>query len=120
MMRKLGLSLLFVLLSLGVASAQASLPSAHGIWLGTLSAGSASLRLQFRLDPVTGACSLDSLDQGEPGIGCTDLQNTGADVSFTAPMIHASFRGKLSADSRTLSGTWSQGKEMPITLTRQN
>ena len=96
-----------------------STSAATGIWLGSLATGSSTLRLQLHLDPAVGACSLDSLDQGAKGIGCTDLKNEGQDVSFVVPAIHAQFHGTLTPDSNTLKGTWSQGKDLAITLTRQ-
>lgn len=99
--------------------AQAPSPGATGIWLGSLAAGSSTLRLQFHLDPAVGACSLDSLDQGAKGIGCTDLKNDGQNVSFVVPAVHGQFHGTLTSDGNTLKGTWSQGKDLPITLTRQ-
>jgi hypothetical protein len=55
-----------------------STPSAAGIWLGTLDAGSIKLRLQFHLDPDAGSGSLGSLDQGAKGIACTELRAIGA------------------------------------------
>ncbi len=94
--------------------------SATGIWGGTLVVGEGKLRLLFHLDPTVGACSLDSLDQGTRGIGCTNLTTAGQDVSFVVPSIHAHFHGTLTPDGKTLEGTWSQGRDLPITLTRQN
>lgn len=111
-----------MIMVLGATDIAAQTPSspATGIWLGSLAAGSSTLRLQFHLDPAVGACSLDSLDQGAKGIGCTDLKNAGQDVSFVVPAIHAQFHGTLTPDGNTLRGTWSQGKDLPVTLTRQN
>lgn len=106
--------------SLHSGAAQAPQLSATGLWSGTLAVGSATLRLQFHLDPAVGACSLDSLDQGAKGIGCTDLKSSGQDVSFVVPVIHAQFHGTLAPDGKTLKGTWSQGKDLPIILIRQS
>jgi len=41
-------------------------------------------------------------------------------VSFVVPAIHAQFHGTLLPDGKTLKGTWSQGKDLPVTLIRQS
>lgn len=96
-----------------------SASSATVIWLGTLSVGSTKLRVQFHLDPASGACFLDSLDQGAKGIGCSELKAKGADISFVVPVIHAQFHGTLAADGQTLTGVWTQGADLPLVLARQ-
>jgi serine-type D-Ala-D-Ala carboxypeptidase/endopeptidase len=120
-MRRLSFAL-FVssMLSLTLGTAQVSAPSAAGLWLGTLNAGSAKLRIQFHLDPATGACSLDSIDQGAKDIPCSALKVSGAEVSFAVPVIQGKFHGTLAPDGKTLNGTWSQGVDMQVTLTRES
>ena len=93
---------------------------AADVWLGTLSAGSANLRVQFHLDPKSGACVIDSLDQGAEGIPCAELKINGPNVSFVSTAIHARFHGTLAADGKTLTGVWNQGEDLPLLLTRRN
>jgi D-alanyl-D-alanine-carboxypeptidase/D-alanyl-D-alanine-endopeptidase len=120
-MRQVRLLLLVVAVSIGVGlgEAQVSTPSASGLWLGTLSGGAEKLRLQLHLDVGTGKCSLDSLDQGAMGIACSGVKSGGEELSFSLPSIRCSFHGMVAADGNTLSGTWSQGIDLPLVLTRQ-
>lgn len=91
-----------------------------GIWLGTLHAGGANLRIQFHLhQDATGkwTCSLDSLDQGATGIPCAVTSATNP-IALDVPAVTGKFSGSLTAN--TLDGTWSQGPgNLPLTLTRQ-
>ena len=94
-----------------------------GIWLGTLQAGSASLRIQLHLKSDAAGreyCSLDSLDQGSMGIDCSKVSFSGDEVSFDVSAVSGHYAGKLSTDGNTIAGTWSQnGNSLPLTLARQ-
>jgi D-alanyl-D-alanine-carboxypeptidase/D-alanyl-D-alanine-endopeptidase len=94
-----------------------------GIWLGTLQAGGASLRIQVHVKNDNSGkeyCSLDSLDQQAMGLDCAAVMFSGDDFSFDVPFVKGHFTGKLSADANTLTGTWSQNNhDSPLTLTRQ-
>jgi len=101
----------------------AAKPSAvDGIWLGTLSVGSTSLRIQIQVKSDAAGhefCSLDSLDQGAMGIGCAKVVFAAPNFSFEVPDVHGSWAGKLSADGNTLTGTLTQGQPLPLNFTRQ-
>src|ERR1035441_9537021 len=104
-----------------VAAAK-SLP-VDGIWLGTLQAGGASLRLQITVkSDNTGRefCVMDSLDQHAMGLECAKVVFSGNDFSFDVPIVHGSWKGTLSADGNTLSGVWSQGSPLPLSFARQS
>ena len=94
-----------------------------GIWLGTLEAGNASLRIQLHVKSDNKGqefCSLDSLDQRAMGLPCAKVLFGGDDFSFDVPVVMGHFAGKLSADGNTLTGAWSQnGNSLPLVLTRQ-
>ena len=94
-----------------------------GIWLGTLQAGGASLRIQVHVKSDNSgkeSCSLDSLDQHAMGLDCTAVTFSSDDLAFDVPVVKGHFAGKLSADGNTLTGTWSQNNnDLPLTLTRQ-
>ncbi len=95
--------------------------SAGGVWLGTLAAGAQTLRLQLHLQPDTtgpGACVLDSIDQKAFGIPCT-VAVDGAHITVKVPSVAGGWDGNLSADGKTLTGTWSQGTGLPLSFTRQ-
>jgi serine-type D-Ala-D-Ala carboxypeptidase/endopeptidase len=120
-MRRVLLCSLVMALCVGRSSSQAqgSAPSASGLWLGTLNVGTEKLRLQLHLDIATGKCTLDSIDQGAMDIPCSKVNSRDAELSFALPSIRCAFHGTLAADGDTLNGTWSQGIDLPLVMTRQ-
>jgi D-alanyl-D-alanine-carboxypeptidase/D-alanyl-D-alanine-endopeptidase len=94
-----------------------------GIWLGTLQAGGASLRIQVHIKSDQGGkeyCSLDSLDQHAMGLDCSAFTFSSDDLGFDVPVVKGHYAGKLSTDGNTLAGTWTQNNNSPpLTLTRQ-
>ncbi len=98
-------------------------PRVDGIWLGTLQAGSVSLRAQLHVkSDNTGRefCEFDSLDQHAMGLECANVVFAGDDFSFDVPAVMGHYAGKLSAGENTLTGAWNQtGNPLPLTLTRQ-
>ena len=101
----------------------ASKPSpVDGFWLGTLQARGQSLRIQLTVKSDRNGqefCALDSLDQGAYGLSCAQVAWVASDLSFDIPQVQGHWRGKLSGDGQTLSGTWTQGTPLPLTLQRQ-
>ena len=101
----------------------AATPSAiDGYWLGTLKAGSQSLRIQVSLQSDASGherCTLDSLDQGAFGLACENVSFRGQDLAFDIPAVKGHWGGKLSADGASLRGTWSQGQPLPLDFARQ-
>jgi serine-type D-Ala-D-Ala carboxypeptidase/endopeptidase len=90
-----------------------------GIWLGTLHTGGPNLRVQFHLHqdaPGKWTCTLDSLDQGATGIPCT-ITSAVNPIAIDVTAVNGKFTGNLTADS--IDGTWNQGANLPLTLTRQ-
>jgi CubicO group peptidase (beta-lactamase class C family) len=93
-----------------------------GIWLGTLIAGSQSLRIQLHVKSDNSGhlfCTGDSLDQHAMGLECANVVFTGDDFSFDVPVVHGHWAGKLSADGNSLAGTWNQGSSVDLNFTRQ-
>jgi CubicO group peptidase (beta-lactamase class C family) len=93
-----------------------------GIWLGALEAGGAKLRIQAHVKSNRAGkeyCSLDSLDQGAMGLPCDNVQFEGDHFSFDVPSVNGHWSGALSANADELNGTWSQGQDLPLRLTRQ-
>lgn len=101
----------------------AAKPSAvDGIWLGKLTVGSTSLRIQLHIKSDSEGrefCTLDSLDQGAMGNECGKVVFAAPDFSFTVPIVQGSWTGKLSADGSTLAGTWTQGQALTLNFSRQ-
>ena len=101
----------------------AAKPSAvDGIWLGTLRDGSKSLRIQLIVKgDITGKefCSNDSLDQRAMGLECGNVLLEGNKFSFDIPVVSGHWGGTLSADGKTLTGTWNQGHPLPLNFEKQ-
>jgi CubicO group peptidase (beta-lactamase class C family) len=116
-LRSTAAALLCLLASTAAIAQQTASP--NGVWLGSLHAGAVTLRVQvhLQLDPV--ACTLDSVDQGAFGIPCTNLTQTSSTVAFDIPAIKGHFTGQLAADGTTLTGTFTQGADLPLTFTRE-
>jgi serine-type D-Ala-D-Ala carboxypeptidase/endopeptidase len=93
-----------------------------GIWLGTISAGGATLRIQVQVKSDRAGkeyCSLDSLDQGAMGLPCENVELNGDHFSCEIPTVKGHWSGALAENGNTLDGTWSQGQDLPLRFTRQ-
>ena len=88
-----------------------------GDYLGQL--GSLHLKLHLKVGAGGGLeGSMDSLDQGAMGIPCSEVHVEGENLSFSVPAVHGTWKGTISADGATLTGTWDQGSPMPLVFTR--
>jgi hypothetical protein len=91
-----------------------------GDWAGALSAGGQTLHLELHVKTAGGATSaiLDSLDQGAT-IPATAVKTDGGELSILFLPIGGELKAKLSADGKTLDGTWTQGATLPLTMTKK-
>lgn len=81
--------------------------------------GSLHVKLHIRTSADASlAGTLDSVDQGAMGLPCDDFRLDGAALSFRVPSVHGSWKGTVSSDGASLTGTWNQGSPMPLTFTR--
>ena len=105
-----------VLLCASVARAQ----EVVGQWQGTLHATKQDLRTVikvFKGDNGTLKADFFSIDQGATPIHVTTFVRDGSSIKFTINMIGGSYEGKLSADGKTINGSWSQGgSPLPLDL----
>ena len=113
--RRLGLGLFLAVAVALPAFAQ----SYDGDWTGSLSAGGQTLRLVLHIKTQGGKTGavLDSLDQGA-SIPSTAVKTDGGQIAILFADIQGDYTAKLSADGKTLEGTWSQGASLPLTLTK--
>ncbi len=97
-----------------------SKPSLAGDYAGVLG-GALHVKLHIAAAPG-GALSgtLDSVDQGANGIPCDNFQIDGDTLSFRVPAVNGSWKGTISSDGATLAGSWTQGKSMALTFTRDS
>ncbi|HEY3295148.1 MAG TPA: alpha/beta hydrolase [bacterium] len=113
------LALALVLVSVSFAQTPAT-PNVEGMWLGTLSAGSANLRIVIKISRKADnslSAVLDSPDQGAKGIPADEVMLTGDSLHVGVKMILGGFDGKV--QDSTITGHWSQrGQSFPLSLTR--
>ena len=106
----------------GDAIARQSTPPPSGHWVGTLEAG-ASLGVEVDLarqgaNGWRGTLSVPA--QGQKGVPLSDVtvKNTSVEFAIKGGMGDPRFKGELSADGKTITGTFSQGGgSLPLTLT---
>ncbi len=108
-------------LALFALAPRSASPQTQASLAGDYSGRLSSLHLKLHLKAAPdGSLSgtLDSPDQGANGIPCAEFHFDGSSLSFTVPSVHGSWTGKISADGRTLSGTWNQGSPLPLDFSR--
>ena len=111
--------LLTLIALLPLASPAQQKPNIAGTYNGML--GNLHLRLHLTSEAsgaFTGA--LDSLDQNAIGLPCADIHIDGQSLTFNVPAVNGSWKGTVSPDGASLSGTWSQGASLPLNFTRDN
>ncbi|HEY1678004.1 MAG TPA: alpha/beta fold hydrolase [Candidatus Sulfotelmatobacter sp.] len=92
-----------------------------GDWQGTLNTGMGELRLVLHITKAPDGslkATLDSPDQNSNGIPVTSISVKDSKVNFALEIIHGTYEGTVAADARTISGTWSQGKALPLDFKR--
>jgi uncharacterized protein (TIGR03435 family) len=89
-------------------------------WQGTLHAGQ-DLRIVMKISKADDGgykAVTYSIDQGGEGIPVSKITLEGSTVKMSVPAIGGTYDGKLSADGKTITGTWTQGSPLPLNLTR--
>jgi hypothetical protein len=92
-----------------------------GAWEGTLSTIGGNIPLIFRLSTAGGKTTtlIDIPLQNIDGMAALASRD-GQTVTIDIRVISATFVGELSADSKSISGTWSQGdNSLPLVVTKQ-
>ncbi len=91
-----------------------------GTWEGSLSVGSASLRLVYKIginDEGALAATMDSPDQGVRGIPVAAVSFEGGRLVLTVAAVGGSYDGRLDAAAGSIEGFWKQGGgSFPLTL----
>ena len=111
------LILAILLLAAGIAHAQ----DITGDWQGTLNAGAAELRLVLHITKAADGslkATLDSVDQGANGIPVNSVTLKDSKLNLEVQAVNGTYEGKVSADGKTISGTWSQGSSLPLDFKR--
>ena len=110
--------MLICTLLVGRARAQApSAPAVSGDYEGTVAGLHLLLHVQRdAAGKMTG--TFDSVDQKAIGIPCNNFSLSGKKFSFDVPAVHGHYDGTVSADTKTITGTWNQGASMPLVFTQ--
>jgi non-heme chloroperoxidase len=97
-------------------------PDIAGDWQGILKVGpSTSLRLVLHItksDAGGWEAKFYSIDQSPDGIAITSVALQGLDFRISIDPMHVGFVGKLSADGKSINGTWTQGQALPLDFQR--
>ncbi len=121
MKRIISWGLLALVMAAGT-TAQAATNVMVGNWLGTLDAGSAKLRMMFKITRTpegTLAARMDSIDQGVHDIPIDRIRFQNNTLSLDIPLLQARYEGTLDKSGMQVAGTWQQGaKSMPLHLQR--
>jgi pimeloyl-ACP methyl ester carboxylesterase len=118
------LSTALLLVSPDLSADNVSAPAPSGViigdWDGSLTVPGGSLPLVFHFTKTTNVYSgtLDSTAQGAFGIPCGTVVFDGTSLTVAVPSVHGTFTGKMSSDGLSITGTWSQGSPLPLTLTK--
>jgi CubicO group peptidase (beta-lactamase class C family) len=97
-------------------TAFAAAPGLPGSYVGTLVAGSKTLRLQLVI-ATDKIARLISLDQGNAIIPATEVRLTGNRIVIVFAGVNARYEAAL-VDANTLEGTFTQGASFPLRMTR--
>jgi uncharacterized protein (TIGR03435 family) len=91
-----------------------------GTWQGTLKPGPKDLRLVIKISHGDDKLKavMYSIDQGGQPIPASAVARDGSTVKVTIAAINGSYEGKLSADGKSITGTWNQGAPLPLALAR--
>jgi uncharacterized protein (TIGR03435 family) len=88
-----------------------------GIWQGTLHAGK-DLRLELKITQAAAneyKATVYSIDQGGQALPVTKTTFANGVLALSIDMISGKYEGKMSADGKTITGTWTQGAS-PLAL----
>ena len=104
-----------IFVGLLVAASLAQAQDIAGDWQGTLNAGGAELRLVLHLTKAADGslnAVLDSIDQpGANGIPVKSATLKDSKLNLDVDLIKGTYEAKVAADTKTISGRWTQNEE---------
>jgi uncharacterized protein (TIGR03435 family) len=113
------------ILALAICSGNALFAQSFpGTWQGALKAPQApngQLRIVLKISTTAQdklAAELYSIDQRSAAIPATTLATSGNTLKIAIERLNASYEGRMSADGKTINGTWTQGEPSPLDFTR--
>src|SRR5215469_651289 len=110
-----------ILFTLTMVATSARAQDVTGDWQGTLNTGMGDLRLVLHLAKAGDGsltATLDSVDQGANGIPVKSATLKDSKLKLDVEAVHGTYEGSVAADGKSISGTWSQGKPLPLEFKR--
>ena len=92
-----------------------------GDWEGTLSVGTAQLRLVMHFAAAKDGsltATMDSVDQGSNGIPVSAVTLKESKLNLSVDAVHGTYEGTVNQDATEIDGTWSQGQPLPLNFKR--
>ncbi len=112
---------IFIVLILTMSVTLASAQDIAGDWQGTLTTGMTELRLVLHITKAGDgrlSATLDSVDQGANGIPVKSITLKNSKLSLDVTTVNGTYQGTVTPDSKTITGTWDQGKPLPLDFKR--
>lgn len=114
------------ILALAICSGSALFAQSFpGTWQGAIKvrqAPNGELRIVLKISTTAAdklAADMYSIDQRSPAIPATSITANGNTLKIVIERINGTYEGKMSADGKTMNGTWTQGgNPSPLDLTR--
>jgi len=113
-----------IVIALGAFARALFAQTLTGTWQGALKipqAPNGELRIVMKVsttDKDTLKAVMYSIDQGGQAIPAESVKQSGSGLKITVPAINGAYEGSLSADGNTITGTWTQGAPLPLTLVK--
>ncbi len=112
----------FILFLLTIAATLACAQDIAGDWQGTLNTGMGKLRLVLHITKAADGsltATLDSIDQpGANGIPVKSATLKGSKLNLDVVAVQGTYEGTVAADGKSISGTWTQSKPLPLEFKR--
>ncbi len=111
----------FMFLILIVFATLARAQDITGDWQGSLNTGAGQLRLVLHISTAPNGAlqaTLDSVGQGANGIPVSSITLQGSDLNLDVAAVHGTYDGRIQPDGKTIKGTWTQGRPLPLDFTR--
>jgi len=104
----------------GVSESTAAPPNVAGKWLGTITFGTAKLRIAFEISAVQEggyAGSMRCIDQSGLSYPMSAVLLYGDSLRLEMGVIHSAYEGKFTTDGNTIEGNWLQhGTTTPLVM----
>jgi hypothetical protein len=94
----------------------------EGVWEGVLDAHGQQLHVRFNFTKNADgsiAATFDSVDQNANGLPVASISRTGDTVKLDMKAFGCSYEGTLNKDASAMTGTFTQGDSVPLTMQRK-